>query len=111
MKPGQWRGREGLETSSRRRGGGGMSWRCTRPIGRTGARCTRDLEKVRRSAFRRTAALILALARRPVARLEAGAAPRAVAAAGSVRPAVAGALRASGTLIVAGSLFVARAGT
>src|SRR4051794_10510915 len=36
MKPGPWRGREGLETSSRRRGGWGMSWRCTRPIAPSG---------------------------------------------------------------------------
>src|SRR5436190_24250170 len=110
MKPGQWRGCEGLETSSRRRGGMGYVLALYPSHRANRARCTRDLEKVRRSAFRRTAALILALARRPVARLGASAAPRAVAA-GSVRPAVAGALCASGTLIVARSLFVARAGT
>src|SRR5262245_32610710 len=46
MKPGPWRGREGLETSSRRRGGWGMSWRCTRPIGRRG----RDVRGTRKKA-------------------------------------------------------------
>ena len=46
MKPGPWRGREGLETSSRRRGGWGMSWRCTRPIGQTGRDVRGILKKV-----------------------------------------------------------------
>src|SRR6476659_482836 len=99
MTPGPWRGREGLETSSRRRGGWGMSWRCHPSHRASRLRYTRGRRKVRLVVRALAAALALPVRYLPAVRARPAVGVR-TAVAGSTVP---GVLAPAGALLVPGT--------